>query len=219
MGEKSLKARIYFSPLGKLIHYATKLRSALGTHCIVYGYRCKKTGKFLKRTRVASTAIITEPENLTIGDNVWINHYSRIDASGGVTIGEGCQIGFGSMILSHSSHVAIRLLGLNYMDSDANDRPGYVHRHTTIGEYTFVGGGSCILPGVTVGKGCVIGVNSVVTKDVPDYAVVVGSPARIIGSTKNQDAPFLNDEQIKESYYDKESMQTSDNKGITPPHI
>ncbi|MGI5097513.1 acyltransferase [Treponema socranskii] len=45
---------------------------------------------------------------------------------------------------------------------------------------TWIGAGATILPGVCVGKHAVVGAGSVVTKDVPDYAVVVGSPARII---------------------------------------
>src|SRR6185312_6255000 len=48
-----------------------------------------------------------------------------------------------------------------------------------IGDGTFLGFGSLIMPNVRIGKHCVIGANSVVTKDVPDYAVVAGSPARV----------------------------------------
>lgn len=44
----------------------------------------------------------------------------------------------------------------------------------------WVGAGSSILPGVTIGKYVIVGAASVVTKDVPDYAVAVGNPARII---------------------------------------
>lgn len=196
----SLRIKLYFSPLGIILHYITKLMAIIGHKCIVYGYR--QNGKYLPRTRIASTAIITNKSNLLLGDNVWINHYSRIDASGGVTIGEGCQIGFGSCILSHSSHIAIRLMGKKYMEYPLEDRIGYIHKATKIGEYTFIGGGSYILPGVTIGKGCVVGVNSVVSHDIPDYSVVAGSPARIIGSTKDQDLPYLENSIVKSNYYE-----------------
>lgn len=49
-----------------------------------------------------------------------------------------------------------------------------------IGANTWLGQNSAILPGVTIGRHCVIGANSVVTRDVPDYSVAVGSPARVI---------------------------------------
>lgn len=199
----SIKSKLYFSPLGYAIHLLTKIASLIGIRCTVYGYYCKKTHCYHKKTRIASTALITDPSNLTIGDNVWINHYSRLDASGGLIIGEGCQIGFTSAILTHSSHISIRLLGKAYMYHTPKDRVGYIHKPVRIGDYSFIGSGSYILPGVTIGKGCVIGVNSVVTKDIPDYSIAVGSPARVIGSTKDEDLPFLNNSEVLNTYYEK----------------
>ncbi len=53
----------------------------------------------------------------------------------------------------------------------------------TIGDDVFIGAGAIVMPGVTVGKGSIVGAHSVVTKDVPAYSVVAGNPARIIGSS------------------------------------
>ena len=58
-----------------------------------------------------------------------------------------------------------------------------------IGRGAFIGIGSIILPGVTVGEGALVGPGSVVTKDVPDYTMVAGNPARIIKRLKETDAP------------------------------
>ena len=55
-----------------------------------------------------------------------------------------------------------------------------VSRVTTIGHDTWLGHGCIIKPGITIGNGAVVGSGSVVTKDVPDYAIVVGNPAKII---------------------------------------
>ena len=49
-----------------------------------------------------------------------------------------------------------------------------------IGRDTWVGGGSIIMAGVTIGKGCTIGAGSVVTKDVPDWSVAAGTPCRVL---------------------------------------
>jgi maltose O-acetyltransferase len=53
-------------------------------------------------------------------------------------------------------------------------------RPITIGNSVWIGGGAIVLPGVTVGQNSVIGAGAVVTRDVPDNAVVVGNPARVL---------------------------------------
>lgn len=202
----NLKAKIYFSPVGYLIHAGLKILAMLGKKCIVYGYR-NADGKYLKRCRVASTATISDKKKLKIEDNVWINHYVRIDTTGNVEIGEGCQIGYGSCILSHSSHIAIRLAGIHYMENSPEKRPGYVFKPVKIGKYSFIAGGCYIMPGVTIGNGCVVGVNSVVTKDVPDYTIVAGSPAKVIGSTLDIDKKYLNDKSVQDTYYERKTLE------------
>ena len=122
---------------------------------MVYGQYNSIQQKFMKGTRISSSAYITEKSKLDIGDNVWVNHNARTDASGGVKIGDGCQIGYGAMILSHSSHMAIRLNGSQYIKKDISERIGYIHKPVEIGAYTFIGGGAAVMPGVKIGKGCV----------------------------------------------------------------
>jgi acetyltransferase-like isoleucine patch superfamily enzyme len=50
-----------------------------------------------------------------------------------------------------------------------------------------VGGGSILLPGVTIGENAFVGAGSVVTKDVPDYAIVFGNPARVVGRVRDEE--------------------------------
>lgn len=199
----SFSKKLYFSPVGYLIAFLQHLIAPFVGKMMVYGYRNPITKKYHRGTRISSSAYITDKSKLDMGDNVWVNHNVRIDASGGVKIGDGCQIGYSSMILSHSSHMAIRLNGEAFIKMDIAERVGYIHKSVEIGEYTFIGGGSAVMPGVRIGKGCVIGVNSVVTKDVPDYAIVAGAPARIIGSTINTDKKYFDNPIVKKYYYDK----------------
>ena len=54
------------------------------------------------------------------------------------------------------------------------------HKPVLIKEYAWIGAGATILPGVCIGRHAIVGAGSVVTKDVPDYAVAAGNPAKII---------------------------------------
>jgi acetyltransferase-like isoleucine patch superfamily enzyme len=81
----------------------------------------------------------------------------------GVHIGEYTYVAFNARILTH-------------------DRTRGLYMHTNIGRNCFIGGGSIILPGITVGDNCVIGAGSVVTKDVPPRSIVAGNPAKLMRS-------------------------------------
>jgi NDP-sugar pyrophosphorylase family protein len=93
-------------------------------------------------------------------------------------------------------------MGANYMKTPKEERVGYIVKSTEIGEYTFIGSGSYIMPGVKIGKGCVIGTNSVVTKDIPDYSIAVGSPAKVIKSTLDVDREYFENPKVRECYFD-----------------
>lgn len=198
-----LKKRIYFSPLGRVISIVQNAFAYFQKPFMVYGYRNKVTGKFLKKVRISSTAVIMDKRKFDIGDNVWIWHDTIIDASHGVKIGEGTQIGANCGIFTHSSHMAIRLMGDEFITASREERKGYITSETVIGEYTFISSGTYILAGVKIGKGCVIGSNSVITKDIPDFSVVVGA-SKIIKSILPEDEAFFSDPFVREHYFDKE---------------
>lgn len=85
----------------------------------------------------------------------------------------GVEIGNNVVIASYCKLVA------GTHDINSSDFKGQVKK-ITIKDRAWICTGALILPGITIGTGAVVGAGAVVTKDVPDYAVVVGNPARII---------------------------------------
>lgn len=198
--------RLYLSPLGRLISIALNVVGLIHKPFMVYGYRDRVSGKFRKLTRISSTAVLGDKGKIAVGDNVWIWHHSIIDGSNGVIIGEGTQIGGWVGIFTHGSNNAIRLYGDQYILADKHDRKGYVRDSVEIGPYCFIGAGSSILPGVTLGKGCVVSAGSVVGSSAPDFSILRGNPARIVGDVRSTDAKFMGNAQLRASYFDQEAM-------------
>jgi len=169
---------------------------------MVYGYYDYASKKFRKYTRLSSTVSIMNKRNMSIGDFVWVWHYSILDATEGLDIGMGCQIGAWVGIFTHGSENSIRLLGKEFVNIPNNIRKGYSRGKIQIGEFTFVGARSIILPGVTIGKGCLIAAGCLITKDIPDYSVVVGSPGNVVGDTRDIDKHFFESNDYSSTYYD-----------------
>ncbi len=87
-------------------------------------------------------------------------------ARGGITIEDHVRIAANVQLISNNH--------------DPYDLAILTCKPVVIKESAWIGAGATILPGVCVGKHAIVGASAVVTKDVPDYAVVVGNPARVI---------------------------------------
>jgi acetyltransferase-like isoleucine patch superfamily enzyme len=201
-----LKA-LYLSPLGYLISLLLNLAARLQRPFMVYGYYCRAQRKFLRHTRVSSSATLVSRRTLSMGDHCWIWHHSIVDASGGVVLGEGVQIGAWVGIFTHSSDVSIRLLGREYLATSQAERTGYINAPVAVGDYTFIGSGSVIMPGAKIGKGCLIGVGSIVKGEIPDFSIATGNPARVVGSTDFFDRRYLDDSSVARSYFDPQHWE------------
>ena len=112
-----------------------------------------------------------------IGKNLFIDHGM------GVVIGETSEIGDNVTIY----HMAT--LGGISPSVNSNEQRN-IKRHPTLKDNVVVGSGAQILGPVTVGKNAKIGANAVVTKDVPENAVMVGIPAKNVGETLGTDENF-----------------------------
>jgi acetyltransferase-like isoleucine patch superfamily enzyme len=149
---------------------------------------------------VSNMTHISNRQNVFIGKNVFIGHFNYIDGFRKIVIEEGCQITNHVSIISHSSHNTIRLQYLNKVKSTNGLDSGEVF----IGKNTYIGANAVIMPGTKIGKGSIVSAFSFVKGDFPDYSILRGQPARVIGSTKDIDAVFLEkNSEYLEFYYDK----------------
>ncbi len=201
------KRVIYFSPLGRIISIIHRILGIFSRPFMMYGYKCRKTNKRRKFSRVSSSAIIMNKKEVEIGENVWIWHYSIIDGTYGVKIGNNCQIGAWVGVFTHSSHIAIRLYGGDsYIKTPMKSRIGYVGEGVEIGDHTFIGAKATIMPGVKIGRGSLVAAGTIVNKSAPDFSIIVGNPGVVKGSTLNLDKKYFADELVEKNYFSKEDI-------------
>lgn len=198
--------RLYRSPFGRPMSAVARWLAKLHTPRMVYGYVDPASGTFRKYTRMSSTVVVMSPGKLTIGEDVWVWHHTIIDATEGVDIGEGAQIGAWVGIFSHGSERSIRLLGRQFVHVHNAQRPGYTRGKVSIGAYSFIAAGAVVLPGVTIGKGCLIGAGALVNRNVPDYSVFLGNPGEVRGSTLDLDARAFAKGDFSGTYYDAAAL-------------
>lgn len=199
---------MYRSPLGRLMSCIARLWGRVHRPFMVYGYYDYGARTFRKYTRISSTVVIMNERRLSVGNGVWVWHHSILDATEGLIIEDGCQVGAWVGIFTHGSENAARLLGPQFVHIHNTKRKGYTRGSVKVGAYTFIGAGSVILPGVTIGKGCLIGTGTVVNKDVPDFSIVVGNPGQIKGSTIELDKKKFRDHDYSDTYFDAAALET-----------
>jgi acetyltransferase-like isoleucine patch superfamily enzyme len=141
---------------------------------------------------------VSGEKRISIGDRVFVGPGSWLQSLGGensvaISIGNGTSIA-GACVISAASNIVLEeqvLLARNVYISD------HIHRYTQTGvpilaqgldkimpvlikRGAWLGQNVVVCPGVTIGEGSVIGANSVVTRDIPDFTVAAGAPARVL---------------------------------------
>lgn len=121
---------------------------------------------------IGENSTITTPfagaafDKIKIGNNVFINNNCLAMARGGITIEDDVMIAGNVQLLSNNH--------------DEYERQILTCEEIIIRKGAWIGAGATILPGVTIGMYAIVGAGAIVTKDVPDYAVVVGIPAKVV---------------------------------------
>ncbi len=116
--------------------------------------------------------LATQSGHIHVGDDVGINDHCYVTSNYGISIGAGTRI---------AEFVSIRDYDHEFADPNVPIRKqGLRGGPISIGDDCWIGRSVMITGNVKIGRGCVIGANSVVTKDIPEFSVAVGAPARVI---------------------------------------
>ena len=118
--------------------------------------------------------------NIEIGENFFANYNLTVLDVGKVLIGENVQFGPNVSIYTagHPIHPDSRNSGYEYGIG------------ITIGDSVWIGGSTCVMPGVTIGENSVIGAGSVVTKDIPANVIAAGNPCKVIREITEADRDY-----------------------------
>ncbi len=135
----------------------------------------KQKAKKGRNNKIHSTAIFRQGERISIGNNCLINHNNVLQAGkekGRIVIGNNVMTGPNVMMFAFNHGTlrnSIPMIDQDYIDGDI-----------IIEDDLWIGGGAVILAGVKISKGAVIASNAVVNKDVSEYTIVGGVPAKIL---------------------------------------
>jgi len=125
------------------------------------------------RLEIGSGAVLGGPRNISVGESVYLGSNVFLSApSATITIGNNVIVANGAKMITRQHNFDDRSVPIAGQ--------GYTHAPIIIDDDVWIGFNAIILPGVTIGKGCIVGAGAVVTKDVAPYHVVGGVPARQI---------------------------------------
>lgn len=183
-----------------VIHFLQKVKSviyakilarkfkSIGEKCRIGGFSYLENPKYadIGNHVIIGKAVVLEIndkwEDQTFSPSLHIGNNSSFGDNGHITcinhiyIGNNVRIGR-KVFISDNAH---GISDFSLLNIAPQKRPLYSKGPVIIEDYCWIGEMVCILPGVKIGKGSIIGANAVVTKDIPPYCVACGNPARIV---------------------------------------
>lgn len=162
-----------FYPSSRLIRFPFDIRNSknisLGTG-FTCGHKC--------RLESLPEGLSKHDKTMTLGDNIEMNDFVHIAALEHVKIGDGVLIA-SKVFISDINHGCYDD-GVEYDISLPPQKHKLSSKPVIIGDNVWLGESVNVLSGVTIGKGSIVGSQSVVSKDIPPYSIAVGIPARVI---------------------------------------
>ncbi len=147
------------------------------------------------RVHIGLGSVLWAPKSLTVGSDVYVGKGCTIECDG--RIGSGVLIANRVGIVGRNDH-DMHALGVPIRRAPwVGDADGPRNDPVEIGDDVWIGYGAIVLSGVTIGRGAVVAAGAVVTKDVPEYAIVAGNPARVAGYRFSEDDRRLHEELLE----------------------
>lgn len=121
---------------------------------------------------LAALPLTGKTVQLIINDYTIIGNFAHIYATKSIIIGK-------NVLIADRVYISDNLHGYNDINIAIMKQPIVQKKSVSIGDDSWIGENVCII-GASIGKHCIVGANAVVTKDIPDYSVAVGNPAKVI---------------------------------------
>jgi len=168
---------VFLSIAQRLLEVFGQLLPSTTWGCKVRGYFYRPFMKACgKNFQVALQAKLECMQGIEVGDNVYIGPGCWVcGLRGGITLED--EVMLGPMISMVSSNHT-------FNDGSARFAPS-IGKPIVIGAGTWIAGGVSVTAGVIVGRSCLLAAGAVVTKDVPDFSIAAGVPAKVIGATNS----------------------------------
>lgn len=150
----------------------------------------KSTIRVGRKTHIKGHLLVfTNGGSITIGDDCYVGENSRIWSMSAIEVGNRVLISHGVNIHDTDSHsISAHQRHEHFKEITTHGHPKNLNSVKSapikIGDDVWIGFNASIMKGVTIGEGAVIGSNSVVTGNVPAYAIVAGNPAKLVGLAK-----------------------------------
>jgi len=174
----------FFAAFGKGSVIVPTIRMLEGARYITIGSDCI-VGKQVQLTAFNYHSDDSFRPSIVLGDKSNIGDYSHITSINSVQVGNGVLMGR-NILITDNSHGGGDNFS-NQLEIPVKARPMHSKGKVIIGDNVWIGEKASIIGNVMIGRGCIIGANTVITKNIPEYTLAVGNPVRLISLKNDKD--------------------------------